>query len=214
MMDPITQFLLENSSTQGYLYHYSTEKLSLLQTLKKQTEEGIVSERGEKKTNKQDPLGRGLSYDSQISFFLEPIPIDEIREKMPENRIYNQPLYEHVIKIDSLEEKIVYQIVSAPFEALFMTFLTSVTKNVGLMVRLMRVFAKVTTVLYKRVGREDLKTMQKRYEGRTLEDFRNWFESTLPGKVNARKTSYQAGVVHVKVYPESGDISVDSVRRI
>jgi len=213
-VDLITKFLLESLNSSGYLYHYSKEKQPILQTLNKQKELDKTSERMEERSGKTDPLGRGLDYSDQISFFFEPIPMDLIREKMPENIRYNPKVYEYKVKIQNLEENIVFQIVIAPFELIVIRTLGRIFSNEKLFKKFLKNYAKLSKVLYTKKGINDLLKIQKQYEGYTLEGFQDWLNSKNPRRIEYRKKNYQAGIIHVKLYPESGEIKIESRRKI
>ena len=215
-MDPITRFLLENATVDGHLYHYALDKNPILYTIRKQIEMGDVSDRAKKTQGKDDPLGRGLSYQDQISFFLEPVPVQLMREKMPENQIYNsKSLYEHKVSIDDLEEDITFQVVIAPMELMIIRIFSNISRsNLKLFIRLMKIYAKLTKILYVKTGINTLKQVQKDYGGETLKQFEKWINNTDKRKAEYRKRNYQAGITHVKVYPKSGEITPVDVRKI
>ena len=205
-MDPITKLLLEAASVDGYLYHYSNTKNPILYTINTQDGWDKKSTRYDQKKNANDPLGRGLDYGDQISFFLEALPIEIIRDRMPDNIIYNKTLYEHAIKIDDIEPDIVFQVVIAPIELLIIRILYNNIKNRDTAKKFLKIYARLTSILYKKQGISALKTVQLRYAGETERSMIEWVDSKDPVKVANRKKNYQSGTVHVKLYPKDGNM--------
>ena len=58
-----------------------------------------------------------------------------------------------------------------------MIMIGTITKNLNVIKSLMKIYAKFTSVLYKHRGREKLKKVKQKYQGKTLNDFEKWFNS-------------------------------------
>ncbi len=92
------------------LYHYSTKPLNFIYSRNKQDSLGInpISKEDRIRIKLHDKKNAFPYYD-HISLFLDPIPLDLIRQHFTTNQVYqSKELFEHHIKVEQLKNNLNY----------------------------------------------------------------------------------------------------------
>lgn len=191
-----------------YLYHYST---SLYNTLKTKATSGVLERREvlleRKRANKSIEK---LAYCDHISFFFEPIPSKLLSELFTEHPFWfkGNKIYEYIIEIKSLKNKIDYHVVESENKTLlydnFVFENNWIEDDVILLDKYIQLENKM---LYewkeKGDSLKELMIQAKKHQG--------IIELAYKKAVNRydfeeNKNKYAANVPHIMLYPLNGEI--------
>ncbi len=192
------------------LYHYSTHHYDQLKTLekqrpltKKEIDQGAASVKS----------GAALPYYAHISFFFEPVPLDLVGSIFPKDHhtwFKGSRLYEYVVDPSSIEH-FQYKVVESP-EKTALYYDGSVTD--AEYHRRIAVLDK--TLHYSGHSVAELKLAAQHLEGSTRDSF-----LALPSRSNwhgkekdSIQKKYAATVPHVMLYPASGVVTYQSVKKV
>jgi hypothetical protein len=215
------------------LYHYSSKPRTELKTLRQQINEGTIEQKRIPAIDVQDKFYTGwrkeLPYSEHISFHIDPLPIDLIKEKFPKDSPYfigdsglhvsESKLYEHVIDIRNIageQDDIPWRIEETNYDQLMMGYCFSefLWTRVELYKRsyflVKQLLAKVLG--FSSEGIEKLADKCQPYKGHIRGYFEKWTEDTRFAETS--KTHYAAAIPHVILYPPTGIIIPEKVTPI
>jgi hypothetical protein len=195
----------------GTLYHYSLVEIDVLRSLRKQ---GLMNDEEKIKIARRTKYSPGNYFD-HISFFLEPVPLDTIAACFKHTHPFwksGTELFEHAVDIKKLKD-FKYQIVESPLKtAIYDHFPETPSMDEETWDNYQRLVFELQKTAHE-VGESNkmLLEIQTALMGKTKEyferiRFRNDFENI--------RLKYAATVPHVMLYPKTGLVNVDSVRKV
>lgn len=194
------------------LYHYSSERYTVLKTKRKQLK---VTEKDRIEAAKHKDLAIGPYYD-HISFFFDPIPAKHMGYffKGVPHEVWRKGamLYEYVVETDDFNFG--YEIVEteADYKQLITEWPTtpSITKEQIRQFKVNRFQRKLKTNETAKTKENFLK-MANPYVGKLLENYK---KAQRRYELDAERMKYAALVPHVMLYPDNGYIEYESAKRI
>lgn len=194
------------------LYHYSSERYTVLKTKRKQLK---VTEKDRIEAAKNKDLAIGPYYD-HISFFFDPIPAKHMGYffKGVPHEVWRKGamLYEYVVETDNFNFG--YEIVEteADYRQLITEWPTtpSITKEQIRQFKVNRFQRKLKTNETAKTKENFLK-MANPYVGKLLENYK---KAQRRYELDSERMKYAALVPHVMLYPDNGYIEYESAKRI
>lgn len=194
------------------LYHYSSERYTVLKTKRKQLK---VTEKDRIEAAKNKDLAIGPYYD-HISFFFDPIPAKHMGYffKGVPHEVWRKGamLYEYVVESDNFNFG--YEIVEteADYKQLITEWPTTpnITKEQIHQFKVNRFQRKLKTNETAKTKENFLK-MANPYVGKLLENYK---KAQRRYELDAERMKYAALVPHVMLYPDNGYIEYESAKRI
>ncbi len=206
-----------------YIYHYSTK---LYEELKSRAKFDNISEKELEKMYKVEVVQYCSPdvYDKSISFFMDPIPLKTIAKIFDHKHDFWQSgkeLYMYVVLLDSLPEDISYYITESPLanEMLANSYKEMPNDDEGpewdkwiakFKCRRLRLLKEAGLV---GIGLDKLIEQVNKFEGLTEENFRK-AKSYIYMTDEDRYHKYAASVPHLMLYPDSGVINYQSVKKV
>jgi hypothetical protein len=196
-----------------YIYHYSKKRFNELRSLSHQRNETKkeLDDINKKYTQTMAPG----PYANNISFFIEPIPIDILGDLFDNKHqvwFNGNHLYEYFIDVESLDKNILFNIVETPDDTKLMDSKDTDSMSDDEFDTYMRL--KMTNK-YSRgeigIGRNNLIHQISRFLGTIRQAFID-ARSRTDAKDTVNK--YAANVPHLMLYPESGIIQYKRVEQI
>lgn len=191
------------------LYHYSENEFDILKSLRLQNRASEIST--PIKNRKYYPG----EYSDSVSFFFEPIPTDIISACFKHEHDFwrsGKILFEHTVSISSLKD-FKYHIVESPLKtAIYDNFPELPSMNDVTWDNYLRLSMELQQ-LAGEIG-TDISTFKEIIhflEGTTREQFS---KIRYRKDFNNIKSKYAATVPHVMLYPKTGTVQVESVRKI
>lgn len=194
------------------LYHYSSERYTVLKTKRKQLK---VTEKDRIEAAKNKDLAIGPYYD-HISFFFDPIPAKHMGYffKGVPHEVWRKGamLYEYAVETDNFNFG--YEIVEteADYRQLITEWPTtpSITKEQIRQFKVNRFQRKLKTDETAKTKENFLK-MANPYVGKLLENYK---KAQRRYELDSERMKYAALVPHVMLYPDNGYIEYESAKRI
>ena len=208
-----------------FLYHYSARKHDVLKSLSASdtlsTQQIAESyERAERFSYKTpDGLVIKLPYVNHISFFFDPIPAQLLPTLFKNHPVWfeGNELYEHIIDVNKLPPKILYQVVESPDKTKFMDEFVKQHKWVDDNPELLKQFMNELMARQWKKGelgykRADLIKQIQKHDGQIADYFK---AAVKRSDFEENKTKYAANVAHVMLYPITGKLThVERVNKV
>lgn len=197
----------------GKLYHYSDVQMDVLRTLRKQGHTETPQYTGINSSRQKYYPG---DYIDHISFFLEPIPLDTIAACFKHNHrfwISGKELFEHEVDIKHLKDFKYHLVESKLLTGLRDNVLdTSIIDNGSNFEQYLRLRNELQYVCGE-IGDDNaaLLEIQAASKGVTKECFE---KIRMRADFDSIRDKYAATVPHLMVYPKTGLITVDAVRKV